>query len=193
MRMNKISIFAVTLIASLAGIAVSFYLLSAGYQAPPTEAYMSDIMRRMMGGGMAQQTMVEPPLYIMILPVAFVATLIAGVAGFIYFLTLPEIKLSKTAMPIRETPPTESSLRQDRIDTIVKTMKPDELKVFNLLVSHGGKYLQKHVSKETELSRLKTHRIIARLAERGIVTVKPYGNTNEVSISDWLKSEAGTQ
>ncbi len=57
------------------------------------------------------------------------------------------------------------------------------------MASHGGKYLQKHISKEADLSRLKTHRIIARFAERGIVTVRPFGNTNEVEISSWILSE----
>lgn len=68
-------------------------------------------------------------------------------------------------------------------------MKPDEKKVLETLSSHGGKFLQKHISKETNLSRLKTHRIIAGFVQRGIVTVRPYGNTNEVSLSDWLLSE----
>jgi pyruvate/2-oxoglutarate dehydrogenase complex dihydrolipoamide dehydrogenase (E3) component len=46
---------------------------------------------------------------------------------------------------------------------------------------------QKYVGKEAGLSRLKTHRIVARFAERGIVTVKPLGNTNEVTVSDWVQ------
>ena len=66
-------------------------------------------------------------------------------------------------------------------------MTPEEQKVLNTLIAHQGKYLQKYVVKEAGLSRLKTHRIVARFAERGIVTVKPVGNTNEVAISDWVK------
>jgi len=67
-------------------------------------------------------------------------------------------------------------------------MNPDEKKVMGVLVAHQGKYLQKYVVKEAGLSRLKTHRIIARFAERGIVTVKEFGNTNEIVVSDWVKS-----
>ena len=40
---------------------------------------------------------------------------------------------------------------------------------------------------EAKLSRLKTHRILARFAERGIVTLKKIGNTNEVTIAEWLR------
>ena len=67
-------------------------------------------------------------------------------------------------------------------------MTPEEQKVLNVLVSHQGKYLQKYVSKEAGLSRLKTHRIVARFAQRGIVTVKEFGNTNEIVVSDWIKN-----
>ena len=34
------------------------------------------------------------------------------------------------------------------------------------------------------VARAKTHRILAWLANRGIVTLKKYGNTNEVLLSD---------
>jgi uncharacterized membrane protein len=47
--------------------------------------------------------------------------------------------------------------------------------------------LQKYIRKEAGLSRLKTHRILARLAVRGIVTLNKFGNTNEVQLTDWLK------
>jgi len=36
------------------------------------------------------------------------------------------------------------------------------------------------------LSRLQTHRVVARLAERGIVTLEKTGNTNQVLLADWL-------
>ena len=67
-------------------------------------------------------------------------------------------------------------------------MTPEEQKVYNVLVAHRGKYLQKYVVKESGLSRLKTHRIVARFAQRGIVTVNEFGNTNEILLSDWAKA-----
>jgi len=70
-------------------------------------------------------------------------------------------------------------------DLILKTMTPEEQKVFNVLVAHKGKYLQKYIVKESGLSRLKTHRIVARFAQRGIVSVNEFGNTNEVHLSEW--------
>jgi uncharacterized membrane protein len=73
-------------------------------------------------------------------------------------------------------------------DLILKTMTPEEQKVYSVLTAHKGKYLQKYVVKESGLSRLKTHRIVARFAQRGIVTVNEFGNTNEIILSEWAKS-----
>jgi len=58
-----------------------------------------------------------------------------------------------------------------------------------VLKKHDGKYLQKYIRTETGLSRLKTHRVIARFAERGMVTLEKVGNTNEVRLMDWLKKK----
>jgi uncharacterized membrane protein len=73
-------------------------------------------------------------------------------------------------------------------EVLLKTMTAEEQKVLNVLIAHEGKYLQKYVAKEAGFSRLKTHRIVARFAQRGIVTVKEFGNTNEIVISDWVRN-----
>ncbi|MFQ6134521.1 MAG: helix-turn-helix transcriptional regulator [Nitrososphaerales archaeon] len=189
--MKKVTLFGIILTTSFIGFAISLYTLSVTYQAQSTSNYMSDMMRQMMGemGGMGVPEPVEVPIYLWILPPVFVGLLILGVGGLIYFLLVPEIRVS--SQPVVEPAGRTSmpAFRGEKVSTLLNTMKPDEKKVFEVLASHGGKYLQKHISKETDLSRLKTHRIIARFAERGIVTVRPYGNTNEVALSDWLTSE----
>ncbi|MBI4258812.1 MAG: hypothetical protein HY619_07640 [Thaumarchaeota archaeon] len=186
--MNRAAVFAIVVAGSVIGLAASFYLYIVTYSAPLATQSMVDMMSRMMGTAnpMAQTGSVSPP-YLMSLPLVFLPILIVGVVGLAYFLAVPEIRLSSAIIQ----PERKSSvvLQQDRYSTLIKTMKPDEAKVLNVIVSHGGKYLQKHVSKEAELSRLRTHRIIARFAERGIVNVRPLGNTNEVALSDWLVPE----
>ena len=49
-----------------------------------------------------------------------------------------------------------------------------------------GIYLQKYITKEAGLSRLRTHRVVAALSERGIVQVEKYGNTNQVRLVKWF-------
>lgn len=73
--------------------------------------------------------------------------------------------------------------------SVSKTLTSEERKVLDVLVSHNGKYLQKYIRAETGLSRLKTHRIVSRLAERGIITLERSGNTNEVHLSSWLQNK----
>ena len=71
-------------------------------------------------------------------------------------------------------------------DFLMKTSRPDERKILDILASHEGTYLQKLIAKESGLGKLKTHRIIARLEEREIVNVVESGNTNQVSLAKWV-------
>src|SRR5207244_12313095 len=45
---------------------------------------------------------------------------------------------------------------------VLKTLKPEERSIVNVLDAHGGTYLQKYIAREAGLSRLKTHRVVAR-------------------------------
>jgi uncharacterized membrane protein len=71
-------------------------------------------------------------------------------------------------------------------DSVVKTLTGDERKVLEVLTAHNGNYLQKYIRSEAGLSRLQTHRIVARLTEGGIVTQEKTGNTNQVQLANWL-------
>ena len=74
--------------------------------------------------------------------------------------------------------------------SVAKTLTEEERQIIDVLNAHNGKYLQKYIKTETGLSRLKTHRIIARLSERGIVSLEKTGNTNQVYLANWLTQEA---
>ena len=74
-------------------------------------------------------------------------------------------------------------------ESVAKTLTEEERKVVEVLNSHQGKYLQKYIRNETGLSRLQTHRIIARLADRGIVSLEKIGNTNQVYLANWLTKQ----
>jgi hypothetical protein len=124
--------------------------------------------------------------------IILIAMTITGVCGAIYFSlisknssqniatgSLPAANLSvATQLPI------SSGVSYD---TVLKTLTSDERKIIQVLSSHDGKYLQKCLRSEAGLSRLQTHRVVTRLAKRGIVTLEKSGNTNTVSIASWLK------
>ena len=148
--------------------------------------------------------------------IAVVATAILGVAFYLAYPELKYIRSKGTCSPqtpmlapnqtsqTMQAPPSKATIqapippppstappvapKTQNCDLILKTMTPEEQKVYNVLTAHKGKYLQKYVVKESGLSRLKTHRIVARFAQRGIVTVNEFGNTNEIILSEWAKS-----
>jgi uncharacterized membrane protein len=69
-------------------------------------------------------------------------------------------------------------------------LNEDERKVIETLVTGGGTMLQKDIRWKTGLSRVKTHRILHRLAKRGIVSAEKYYNTNKITLADWLTRES---
>ena len=139
--------------------------------------------------------------YLWVIPVLLIAVVAVAMIGVGFYLAFPELGYIKGVPcnpqnielgpgPVKDAvlPIAESvSVASKSCDVLLKTMTPEEQKVLNVLISHKGKYLQKYVVKEAGLSRLKTHRIVARFAQRGIITVKEFGNTNEIQLSDWVK------
>ncbi|MGA3111090.1 MAG: hypothetical protein ABSE15_03560 [Candidatus Bathyarchaeia archaeon] len=111
--------------------------------------------------------------------VAVAAGILFGGSILTYYLKYPKSQIT-TIQPLTNVAAVAP------YDSVAKTLTPEERQVLNVLLAHNGKYLQKYVRNETGLSRLKTHRIVSRLAQRGIVTTEKTGNTNEVILSDWL-------
>ena len=183
--MQKVSLFLILLIVSLVSliilVLVMFYFL-------PTSSTQSDWMNDMwghMGGMMGGSGQVSDPYlgYFGILFVVVVGIVVVSVGGLIYFIMIPEIRTT-TQIPQNKT--IQNSSKSSTYSTVLKTLNDDERKVLMVLKKHDGKYLQKHIRTEAELSRLKTHRILARFAERGIVTLQKTGNTNDVLLAEWL-------
>ena len=164
-----------------------------------------------MGGMMGDGSGTTSESFLWVIPAALIAVVAAAIIGVGFYLIYPELRYirgkpcnpQKSEVPLAPVNPatinatvSESisvqpvvsniSTKTTSCDVLLKTMTPEEQKVLNVLINHHGKYLQKYVAKEAELSRLKTHRIVARFAQRGIVTVKEFGNTNEVFLSDWV-------
>ena len=164
-------------------------------------------MGGMMGGG---TTSAASPSYYWLIPVILGVVVGVAIIGVAFYFAFPELKYIRENTTCSPSPAsiqvgtqstnsaeqTGSSTATNLVspktanncEVLLKTMTPEEQKVLNVLVAHNGKYLQKYVVKEAGLSRLKTHRIVARFTERGIVTVKEFGNTNEIVVSDWVRS-----
>jgi len=207
--MRRIHLFlALTIIsiASLVAITVAGYYVLTSAQTSYYNGQNQNWMGQMwqgMGGMMGNQaaptaTQNAAAPYFGVAFIAAIAIAIVGIIGVVYFALFPEIRINRTltqpaiganivsakiAVPTTTTAAAPETLAYDSVS---KTLTTDERKVIEVLKKHQGKYLQKYIRSEVGLSRLQTHRIVARLADRGIVTLEKTGNTNNVLLANWL-------
>ena len=181
--------FAALAVAALV-ILVSVVVWYLGTYQPPGGS-VTGVMGQMMGsdGG----SLIPMPGWVWASLAVLVAVVLVGAAGVAYYATYPEIRTRPDAeATVQKVMPSPARARQDpgmSWSTLLRTSKPEEKKVLDVLAAHDGRYLQKFIVKESGLSRLKTHRILSRFAERGIVVAEKSGNTNEVALAAWLRPE----
>src|SRR5690348_16742052 len=162
------------LVSAAGGLAVSGYILALVLT--PTESPL-EVLSQLLTKGFPATF----PFLVLFSSLLFLSTLLASVVGVIYFLVLPEIKNYYVSGNGNG-----NSNGKENTAMVLKTLKAEERSVVHVLDVHGGEYLQKYITKEAGLSRLKTHRVVAALSERGIVQVAKYGNTNQVKLAKWF-------
>ncbi|MDG6910673.1 MAG: hypothetical protein JRN08_09925 [Nitrososphaerota archaeon] len=189
--MRHAEVFGLLTVAALVAMAalVAVYLLAGS----PQGGLYGWMMGQMSGGGGMGGVGSGAPAGTWVAFVGIAVLGVVGAVGLAYSLAYPEIKQAPS--PQAPAPETGASAAEMSWDVLIRTSKEDEKRVLGVLAAHGGSYLQKFVVKESGLSKLKTHRIVARLAERGVVSVVRSGNTNQVSLAPWVKlgpvSESG--
>jgi hypothetical protein len=184
--MKRTWLFTALIVVSLAAFLLTVIWYLSDYQSG--KGSLSGMMGQMMGSQNSAGMTYQMPSYVWYLAAAFIGLTVVGVVGLVYFMTYPEIPRKPLPLPAAETV-SEPPEPTQNWDFLLRTSKPDERKVLEVLAAHDGKYLQKFIVKETGLSKLKTHRIVSRFAERGIVIAVSSGNTNEVSLSPWLQHD----
>ncbi|MDE1853839.1 MAG: hypothetical protein KGI38_08865 [Thaumarchaeota archaeon] len=185
--MKRITVFTLVVGADLVALAAVIAWYLAAYQ--HSSGSLGGVMGQMMGAGSTSGLTSAMPEGVWLAIVALVALAVAGFVGLGYFLTYPEIRSGPALQSV--APGVEPKAGPGMSWAILmRTSKPEEKKVLEMLAAHQGSYLQKFVVKEAGLSRLKTHRIVSRLAERRVVSVEKSGNTNQVSLAPWVKDDA---
>ncbi|MDH5702147.1 MAG: hypothetical protein OEZ12_05170 [Candidatus Bathyarchaeota archaeon] len=119
--------------------------------------------------------------------VLFVVPLVVVVAVLGYALVFPELSSGKLEEKPSSVPTVEKG--ESPLGAVLRVLNDDERKVVETLVAEGGMMLQKDIRWKTGLSRVKTHRVLFRLAKRGIVSAEKYYNTNKITLADWLTKE----
>lgn len=176
--MKKSVLFLLLLITSLSGfflaaIVFNLYLSPTTLPANQPKNWMGDMwnmMNRMMGGW-TSPAQYNFPSYFWLIPLLLAAFIVIAIIGLVYSVAFPEIKTVKaspeinmanlptqnietsappqTVTPLNTGNQQTQTIRGSSYDTIIKTLKPDERLVLEVLRKHDGKYLQKWIRKET--------------------------------------------
>jgi hypothetical protein len=185
--MRRVGLFFAVLASSVAALLLVLAWYLASYQGG--YGSMTGLMGQMMGNQYAQGTIATMPSYVWTSILTLFILVVVGGFGLVYYLAYPEIKIAvpqqATVADNQPSPP----VAKENWEAVLRTSKPEERKVLEVLATHDGTHLQKLIVKESGLSKLKTHRIVSRFVERGIATAVKTGNTNEVSLTPWLKEE----
>ena len=160
-KIDKLKMLLILLVSAAVGLGIMILLLAAAVEKSP---HILGLFLQLIEGKAPQGI----PFFVPLSFLLFFLTTLAGTVGVVYFIVVPEIQTKSSSI--------------DAVD-LLSFLLPDERKVVEILLRHGGEYLQKQISKEAGFTRVKTHRVIARLAQRGIVTVEKRGNTNVVKLN----------
>lgn len=80
----------------------------------------------------------------------------------------------------------EKSLKNNT-DILLRFLNPDERKLMDLLIENNGKVLQAEVTRLPEMTKVKSHRIVRRLLDRGVIESERIGKTNVIKFSKEIK------
>lgn len=137
------------------------------------------------GHGMGDQI---PQSFLLLL---FIGPLVVLLSVLGYALAFPELGEGKPKTEPSSVPTVEKG--ESALNAVLRVLNEDERKVIEILVAEGGTMLQKDIRWKTGLSRVKTHRILFRLAKRGIVSAEKHYNTNKITLADWLTNKKGLE
>lgn len=111
----------------------------------------------------------------------FVVPLAIAMVAVVYWVAFPEIK---TLKPKEDA---EKAEKGQALNAVLRVLNADEKKVVETLASSKeNAMLQKDIRWKTGMSRVKTHRVLARLAARGIIRAEKHYNTNKISLTEWI-------
>jgi len=126
--------------------------------------------------------MMSGSMIILMAPALLAVSLTVMVAAIAFVIGFPSIRYSET-----EIHDNQVAKSLDPVQIVMRASKADERTVLDILRQTGGLCLQKDITYRSGFSKLRTHRIVVRLAEREIILVKKKGKTNEITLPAWLK------
>jgi len=120
--------------------------------------------------------------------ILLVALIILLVFALIYFVFFPRLENIVSSASIQIEVEEIREEENKSLEVALRLMEPDEKRLVEALVEAGGSMLQKDISYKLEISRVKTHRTLVKLINRGIVTAEKQYNTNNITLAGWLQA-----
>ncbi len=107
-----------------------------------------------------------------LIPVFIAIGFILGAAAFYFFTENKKVEY----VEVKPNP-----------EAILKLLSKEERKVVSKIVEEGGKALQSEISMLDGMGKVKSHRVIDRLVDRGIIEKEQHGKTNLVKLTKELR------
>jgi uncharacterized membrane protein len=70
---------------------------------------------------------------------------------------------------------------------LIQFLNKDERRVVEKIISEQGKVLQSEITRMEGLGKVKSHRILQRLSDRGVIEIEAHGKTNIVKLTKAIK------
>lgn len=111
--------------------------------------------------------------YISLSPLLFALGFLLGAVAFYFFAETRKVE--------------RIEVKPDR-DAVLRLLDSDERKVVSRIVDEGGRILQSEISHIEGMGKVKAHRVLDRLQQRGVVEIEGHGKTNLVKLSKDLQN-----
>jgi uncharacterized membrane protein len=72
-------------------------------------------------------------------------------------------------------------------ETLIKFLSKDEKKIVEKIIENEGKVFQSELSRIEGVGKLKSHRILRKLEDRGVIEVEKHGKTNIIKLKKEIK------
>ncbi len=90
---------------------------------------------------------------------------------------------------MRQTLEQQKKVVKTNTDIILKFLGKEDREVLRLLFEKGGMTTQSEIARANNMTRLRAHRAVRKLEERGVVHVERHGKINMIRLVDELRQQ----
>ncbi len=131
------------------------------------------------------------PNYLLWLSMILVVVLVVPLSYYFISKNLEE-KMEKNLNAITKLVDAKANnQKSNEKGNMLKLLNPNEKLVIKLLIGDNKPVLQSHISRMDGMTKLKAHRTVKELKNKGLIRLEPHGKTNKILINDEAKDLFG--